>query len=100
MTSMLLWLMACAFDEERFLVDGVDRWCEHSAACSGTFEPEACVDVLRSQDRTGCTYDEDAGKRCYDELETAECFDDPLLDLAVLVVPESCERAYACEGDE
>lgn len=96
MSSLFLWMFACAFDEERFLVEGIDLWCEQSSACSGTFEPQACVDELRSQDRTGCTYDEDAGKRCYEELETAQCFDDPLLDLPVLVVPESCELAYDC----
>ena len=78
MSALWLWMVACSFDEERFLVDGIDRWCEQSSACSGTFEPTACVDELRSQDRTGCTYDDAAGKQCFEDLETAECLDDPL----------------------
>lgn len=91
-------LMACGFSEERFLVDGYGRWCDQSSACSGTFEAQSCYDLLRSQDRSGCDYDPAAAKQCFDELETAECFDDPLLDLAVLTVPEACDAVYACEG--
>lgn len=96
---LLFAMLACSFSEDRFLVDGIDRWCERSAECSGTFEPASCVDVLRAQDRSGCTYDPVAGKLCFDELEAAECFDDPNLDLPVLVVPVSCDEAYVCGGD-
>lgn len=98
--SLLLLVMACGgFTEERFLVDGYGRWCDQSAACSGTFESQSCYDLLRSQDRAGCTYDPEAAEQCFDALETAECFDDPLLDLPVLVVPESCELVYGCGAE-
>lgn len=98
--TLLTLLLACGgFTEERFLVDGYGRWCEQSSACSGTFEPDSCYDLLRSQDRSGCDFDPVAAEQCYDELEAAECYDDPLLDLAVLVVPEACEAAYVCGGE-
>ena len=95
---LLFGLLACSFNEDRFLVDGIGLWCDRSAECSGTFESQSCIDVLRGQDRAGCIYDPAAGKQCFDELEEAECFDDPLLDLPVLVVPEACDVAYTC-GD-
>lgn len=94
------WLAACGFSEDRFLVKGIERWCEASSECSGTFETQSCIDVMRSQDRSGCDYDAEAAADCYEALETAGCDDDPLLDLAVLVVPEACDAVYVCGSEE
>ncbi|MEZ4316631.1 MAG: hypothetical protein R3F61_03985 [Myxococcota bacterium] len=96
--SLALALMAagCGFSEERFLVKGVDRWCEQSAACAGVFDKEACIDVFRSTDRSGCTYDEEAASECYSVLPEAQCIDDDVLGIRYLEVPEACEAVYDC----
>ena len=77
-------------------MNGVDRWCERSAECAGTFEVDACVDVFRTTDRSDCTYDPEMGKACYDELQEAACIEDELLGTSTLEVPESCDLAYLC----
>lgn len=95
-----VWLGAltvgCGFSEERFLVKAVGRWCELSAQCAGTFDAQACVDVIRSTDRTGCDYDPVAGEQCWTELAEATCVEDDLLDVRYLDVPPACEAAYLC----
>ena len=87
---------ACGFDEERFLVNGVDLWCERSAECDGGFEKDACVDVFRTTDRSACTYDAEQGLACFQDLPEAACVEDDLLDIRYLEVPESCEAVYSC----
>lgn len=96
----MLVLAACGFSEERFEVKAVDRWCELSAACAGTFDAETCVDVIRTTDRTGCTYDPVAGRDCFDQLPDAACVEDDVLDVRYLDVPEACELAYTCSAQE
>jgi hypothetical protein len=89
-------LAGCGFSEERFLVRGVERWCDRSAECAGTFEPDACIDAFRTTDRSDCTYDPEMGEACYDALEEAACVEDELLGTFTLEVPEACDATYAC----
>ena len=93
---LFTFVAACGFNEDRFLVKGVDRWCELSADCDGGFDKEACIDVFRSTDRSGCTYDPESAATCYEALPDAMCVEDELLDLRYLEVPESCEAVYDC----
>lgn len=95
----LLAVAGCGFSEERFLVKGVGRWCDLSAQCAGTFTAEACVDVIRSTDRSGCDYDPVAGEQCFGELAAATCVEDDLLDVRYLDVPASCEATWVCAED-
>ncbi len=94
--GVILLVGGCGFSEDRFLVKGVDRWCELSAECAGTFEKDACIDVFRSTDREGCTYDPAAAGDCYAELPEAACIEDELLGLSTLEVPAACELVYDC----
>jgi hypothetical protein len=90
----------CGFSEEKFLVNGVERWCEYSSECAGTFETQACIDVFRSTDRSACTYDPDAAATCWSELPDALCIDDEVLLVRYLEVPEACEAAYDCPPED
>lgn len=96
---VLVGLSACGFSEERFLVKGLGRWCDQSAACAGTFEASTCVDVFRTTDRTGCDYDPAAARDCFQELPDAACLEDDVLDVRYLDVPAACERVYACSEE-
>ena len=92
----LLVLAGCDFSEERFLVKGVDRWCELSAECAGTFEKDACIDVMRLPDRSACEYDTVSAQDCYDQLPEAQCIDDDVLGTRYLDVPGACEAVWYC----
>ena len=98
MIVLLFAISGCSMTEERFVVDGFQLWCERSADCTGTFEVDACIDVMRSTDRSSCSFDSAAAQQCTAELEDAKCVDDPLLDLPVLQVPESCDAVWTCGG--
>jgi hypothetical protein len=91
-------LAACGFGEKRFEVVGIERLCEQASACAGTFDAAACVDHLRTTDRSTCDYDPAAAKACANDVEAAPCVPVEPFAMSALEIPEDCQAAYVCPG--
>ena len=89
-------LAACGFGEKRFEVVGIERICEQASACAGTYDASACVDLLRTTDRSKCDYDPKAARSCADAVEEARCVEVEPFAVSELEVPEDCQAAYDC----
>lgn len=87
-------LIGCGWSERKFEVVGVQRLCEAAAACAGTYDPQTCVDRLRSSDRSGCDYDGAAARECAEQVEDAACAQVAPFDLYELAIPEACDRVW------
>lgn len=93
-TACGLVLTACGMSEPRFQVDGVDALCAEIAACTDHVEVDACVDEVRSTDRSTCDYDPSAAKDCIAELEGAACIVQVGSGRSSLEIPEVCAEVY------
>jgi hypothetical protein len=78
-----------------FEVDVLAELCDAAAACEG-FEPNDCYDLLRSDDRTDCTYDAEQAAACADAIPVARCVDESEIGLPVWRVPRACDTVYDC----
>jgi hypothetical protein len=91
-------LIGCGFGEKRFEVVGIERICEQASACAGTYDAAACVDALRTTDRSECDYDPAAAKACANTVEEARCVAREPFAVQELELPEDCQAAYDCPG--
>ena len=91
-------LVSCGYSEKRFEAVAVEQLCEAAAACAGTYDAAACVDHLRTTDRSACDYDPAAAKACAGAIEGAACVDVEPFALRELEVPGDCQAAYDCSG--
>lgn len=85
--------------EGRFEQKGFKRWCVQANACDEAVDVDACVETLRSTDRTDCVYDPVAGQACFDALREVTCLDVGL-EVRVIDVPRDCEDTWVCGGGE
>ena len=90
---VILWV-GCGWSEERLLTEGLDEWCTEATACEGGYTIDACIDHIRTVDRSLCDYDPEAARACIADLPSATCTDLPALDTASFNSPESCDEIW------
>jgi hypothetical protein len=90
-------LVSCGWSETKFEVVGIERLCEAASACAGTYDAATCIDLLRSTDRSACSFDPKAARDCSKEAEEAACAEVVPFGVKELTVPESCHQTYDCE---
>ncbi len=93
--NAILWLLGCAMTEDRFERRGIERWCVQAHNCDDQVDVDACVDTMRSTDRSGCVYDPEAAASCYEALIEVTCLEMGL-GVRVIEVPPSCARTWIC----
>jgi hypothetical protein len=85
---------ACGYSEKKFQVETIPEFCSLNANCTEIIDAVACIDSLRTVDRSTCDYDPKAAKECQQLLEEATCEDNGDIGTYSLLYPESCDRVY------
>jgi len=94
--SMLIFASACGYSEKKFLVNTTFEFCSLNEYCTESVITAACVDAIRSVDRSSCDYNPKAAKECHKALEENEATCEANLDIdtSTLVYPAICDEVW------